>query len=267
MVARVLIKHSKKKIMDAKEEKDRKKLISSTVKTLVSVVSVMLMFGLTWVFGALNISEAALVFRWLFVIFATSQGFMLFIFFCVIGENARQEWKKLLTCYRYTPNKKGPLPSGISYTGKVTRSTTTKDTSLVSRGAQSRTMRIAAGLTPNVKRRELNTSEIPLEMDEFSPDFVKKELSPDISATDNFIISNVHAKDNNEVHDTQLPPQILFRLRRPFFDVVAEGSSSGSSDSLPSQKKNDDVESYGEHNAYFTDSGDSACEDVEYSEL
>ena len=267
MVTRVLIKHSKKKIVDAKEDKDRKKLISSTLKTLLSVVSVMLMFGLTWVFGALNISKAALVFRWLFVIFATSQGFLLFIFFCVIGENARQEWKKLLTCYRYTPKKKGPLHSGISSSGKATRSTTTKDTSLTSRGAQSRTMRMAAGLTPKVKRLELNTSDIPLEMDEFSPDFVKKDLSPDISANDNLIISNGHVKDDNEVHDTQLPPQILFRLRRPFFDVVAEGSSSGSSDSLQSQKKVEDVESYGERNEYYTDSGESACEDVEYSEL
>ena len=268
MVTRVLLKHSKKKIMDAKDEKNKKKFISSTLKTLLSIVSVMVMYGLSWLFGAFSIDRAAVVFQWLFVIFSTSQGLTLFIFFCIIGQDAREEWKKLLTCYRYDPKKRGPVPSAISSAGRTPRSYGTKNTSLTSRGGNSATLRMSVGLLPKPEKLDFD-SVAPVEMDELSPDFEKKDLSALQDVTDSLVLSNGHAKeDHRKVHDTQLPPQILFRLKRPLYDIVVEGSDTNpSSNSIPSslikEKEEIDMDAYGE-----SESGDSDCtSDVEYSEL
>ena len=99
----MLIIHSKKKLESIHSEKSRKqkKLSKGIFKAMISIVSVMMMFGLSWIFGAFSVSEGAIVFQWLFVIFNTTQGFMLFVFFCVIGGDARDEWKNLLTCNKY----------------------------------------------------------------------------------------------------------------------------------------------------------------------
>ena len=70
LVIRVLIKHSVRKLKD-KEDKEK---VQGTFKTLISVASIMLMFGLQWLFGALTIAEASTAFQWLFVIFSTLQG-------------------------------------------------------------------------------------------------------------------------------------------------------------------------------------------------
>ena len=166
LVGRVLIKHSKKNMNRAKEEKSMKERVSATLKTLISLISVMLMFGLTWLFGALSISGAAYVFQWLFIISATSQGFLLFIFFCVIGKDAREEWKQLLTCYRYKPKKQGATPFGVSRT----RVYNTKETSLSSRIMASNTIgRSVASLEksePSVST--FNSSVAPLEMSDMN---------------------------------------------------------------------------------------------------
>ena len=87
--------------MGAKDSKKYK----ATFKTLISIASVMLMFGLSWVFGALTISAASEAFQWLFVIFNAFQGFFLFVFFCIIGQDAREEWIRFLTCGKYTKVK------------------------------------------------------------------------------------------------------------------------------------------------------------------
>ena len=61
----------------------------------------MFLFGLQWVFGAFTIAEASTVFQWFFVIFSTLQGFFLFVFFCILGQDAREEWLNLfLVCLR-----------------------------------------------------------------------------------------------------------------------------------------------------------------------
>ena len=73
-----------------------------TLRTLISVSSIMLLFGLTWLFGALTVSAASPAFQWMFVIFNTLQGFFLFVFFCIIGKDAREEWIHFLTCGKPT---------------------------------------------------------------------------------------------------------------------------------------------------------------------
>ena len=119
LVIRVLVKHSRRKLVDAKSDADRKKNIRVTIKTFISIVSVMFMFGLTWVFGAFTIAGASIVFQWLFVIFNSLQGFFLFFFFCVISKDARQGWIQVLSCGKYDGKKKRERTSTYATTNTV----------------------------------------------------------------------------------------------------------------------------------------------------
>ncbi len=183
LVARVLLKHSKRNIDRAREDKNLKKVVAATLKTLISIVSVMFMFGLTWLFGALSISGAAIVFQWFFVIFATTQGFCLFIFFCVVGKDAREEWKKLLSCYRYKGSKQTTTPSGVS-SGVKHRSSSTKDAPLTSKMINSYTMRRSAGLLGKV---DFDSS---VAMSDFSPTKTSFTNSPIHEQDTSLIISS-----------------------------------------------------------------------------
>ncbi|SMN12381.1 hypothetical protein SPBRAN_827 [uncultured Candidatus Thioglobus sp.] len=218
LVSRVLLKHSKRNIDRAKEERNTKKVVAATAKTLISIISIMIMFGLSWLFGALSVSGAATVFQWLFVLFNTTQGFWLFIFFCIIGQDAREEWKKLLSCYRYEGPKKGTATPSTLSSGSRIKGRITKDTSLTSKMGNSNTIQRSVGL---LEKSDFDSSVAPLEMSGISPtktNFIDSIIEED---TD-FIISNEESKQP----DSQLPPQVLFRLKRPYYDLVVEGSVS-----------------------------------------
>ena len=242
LVARVLVKHSKRNIQRAKDDK---KVMKATLKTLVSLVSVMLMFGLSWLFGALSVSQAAIVFQWLFVIFNTTQGFWLFVFFCVIGNDAREEWKKLLSCYRYKGGKKSTVGSSIS----KHRSQHTRDT-LASRKIASTTIKRSVGLLEKKESVDLDSSVAPLEMSETRPtntNFIKSIIEED---TDLIIANGLLELDYNDQpksQDSQVPPQVLFRLKRSNYSLMVEPKRalSSSPDDLPSEiDDSDDRQSY-----------------------
>ena len=119
LVVRVLIKHSARKAGDL----TRNKKTQATVKTLISVVSIMFMFGLQWLFGAFTIAEASLVFQWLFVIFSTLQGFFLFLFFCLLSQDAREEWLNLLTFGWRKKSRRSVITSHASQGARRDRNT------------------------------------------------------------------------------------------------------------------------------------------------
>ena len=239
MVTVVLIKHTRKKL--AKENKKRKDVTQGTIKAIISIVSVMVMFGLSWLFGALSISDGAVFFQWPFVIFNTLQGFILFLFTCVIGKDARDEWINLLTCNRRKKRqRKNTITNSRSHTGtsRFHKSNvhSTKLTNLSSR-------------TPTLRTSELSSSTVYSE-DTFSG-FVKQNLASiaeetDLVTTDNSAVSKElteeikvdmsirstpelstqekikHARKRNE---SVLPPHVLFRLNRPYYEVIVEDST------------------------------------------
>ena len=258
MVARVLIIHSMKKAAKVKDDQGK---TANTVKILISIISVMVIFGLSWLFGALSVDKAAIVFQWFFVLFSTSQGFLLFIFFCIISNDARQEWKKLLTCNRGQITKKEKHAiSGVSV-GNKARGYGTKSTTLTSKS------KLSSTLDRSVERQNLgnlNSSVAPLEMDEFTTNTIVEEDST------NLIISNGYANqdDSDQVNpfDSQLPPQILFRLKRPFEMEKSDssGTSLSTSPQLNTQATEIDMDGYGEHNIYFDDIYDDEDDDKEY---
>ena len=276
LVARVLLKHSKRKSLKGKDDKKNKKF-GNALRNLISLVSVTLMFGLTWVFAALTVSSAAAVFQWPFVITVTSQGLLLFIFFCVIGKDSREEWKKLLTCYKYKGTKKGaPLSSAAS---KNKRATTgrTGSTFVSGKGVASATVRRAVASKYNrSKVSEFTSSEAPLELAEFTSTCNTINDSTRIDKDTTAFIANEHvdieSSQKTEEFDSQLPPHVLFRLKRSYFEIVPEKSDTSEhekSDSISTVSvdpplhtqiteidMDDDDDAYGEENLYFDDDDD-----------
>ena len=157
LVVRVLLKHSKRKIVQASE----KKKYTGTIKTLISIVSIMLMFGLSWLFGAFTISGASIVFSWLFVISNSLQGFFLFLFFCVVGKDARDEWKSLFTCGQSKKKKRRSTIMRGTMRNKTSRSGLTADSFLTSH---------RSGTVRKAVQSELDSSTChPLELSVLSP--------------------------------------------------------------------------------------------------
>ena len=55
-------------------------------------LAIMVLLGLTWLFGILAIGDAKLAFQYLFCIFNTLQGFFVFILFCILPtETIKQD--------------------------------------------------------------------------------------------------------------------------------------------------------------------------------
>ena len=194
LVTRVIIEQGKRTLSKTKGDNDTKRVVYVTLKTMLGIVSVMLMFGLSWLFGALSIDKGASVFQWLFIIFSTLQGFCLFVFFCIIAKDGREEWQKLLTCYRYDKKKHKSLHSS---SGKVK----TKETPLTGKMAS---IRRAAAMAKKTKDPESNYTE--LEMN--SSDLTKL----------------VDTKQKEQ--DSQLPPQVFFRLNRLSYGLIEQNGTA-----------------------------------------
>ena len=86
LTIRVVVTHNRKR-----------SVIKSTVKTIINITCIIVIFGLTWLFGALTISGASRVFQYLFVITSGFQGFYIFLFICVINEDGRELWVNVIT--------------------------------------------------------------------------------------------------------------------------------------------------------------------------
>ena len=59
------------------------------VKLLINVASIVFLFGLTWIFGALTVVNANQAFQIVFALSNSFQGFLIFIFFCVLNNEVR----------------------------------------------------------------------------------------------------------------------------------------------------------------------------------
>ena len=71
---------------------------------MISISGVMFLFGLTWLFAILTFSTPGLreTFQALFTVFNSFQGFFIFLFFCIFNKEAREYWKEVLSCGKYT---------------------------------------------------------------------------------------------------------------------------------------------------------------------
>ena len=74
-------------------------LVSSTreksgYQEVRQALAIMVLLGLTWLFGIFAIDGAKLVFQWLFCIFNALQGFFIFLFYCVLNAGTRKRLAK-----------------------------------------------------------------------------------------------------------------------------------------------------------------------------
>ena len=60
-------------------------------------IAILVLLGLTWIFGALAIGSARLFFEYLFCIFNSLQGFFIFVFHCLRQKDVQRAW---LACCR-----------------------------------------------------------------------------------------------------------------------------------------------------------------------
>ena len=215
LVVRVLIKHSRRKIVKSKDAKKYK----GTLKTLISIVSIMAMFGLSWLFGAFTISSASIVFSWLFVIFNSLQGFVLFLFFCVIGKDAREEWKSVFTCGRSRQKKRSRTMR--SRTGQER---STANTYLTSRKSDT--------IRRQVQAEFGNTSFANSNAMELSADKALTSIAEETDIANGLVETdetgsklNLVEKQNLDFQpepepkplpDLQVPPYILARMQGPY---------------------------------------------------
>ena len=66
---------------------------TTTYQRLRIAATLMVLLGLTWIFGALSVEGSQRVFEYLFCVFTTLQGFFIFYFHCLRQPEVRQHWK------------------------------------------------------------------------------------------------------------------------------------------------------------------------------
>ena len=211
LVIRVLVKHNKRK------EKENSKSFKNIAKLVVSIASVMTMYGLSWIFAAFSVSSAAIVFQWLFLIFNSSQGLCLFLFFCVISNDGREEWKNLLG---YKKSKKKSTYSHHSNShlqrknfNSSEKTSGTQNTCIVNKSALK-----SLSLSESASDFESSTAIYDIELKEKS----LEPALPDIYENDtDLIISNEQVDTNNDLEedttsysDNQLPPHVMIKLKQ-----------------------------------------------------
>ena len=91
----VLIRHVKDTAARLKQSVEKKTII----RLMFSISGIMFLFGLTWLFALLTFSSPVLreVGITLFTIFNSLQGLFIFIFFCIVNEEARKSWKEFFS--------------------------------------------------------------------------------------------------------------------------------------------------------------------------
>ena len=124
-------------------------------------------FGLTWLFGALTVTQSAsFVFSTLFAIFASLQGFFIFVFLCLLNKDT-------LKCYRNVCCKWNK-----SYQTSKSRSLTTKFSSIATKDLNNSfkpayddatKVALAQDLSMKVKLYEPETDVIDLKTSTFKP--------------------------------------------------------------------------------------------------
>lgn len=90
LVARVIMKPRFKGSI-GKNEKE--KVSPAQVR---GAFTVMVLLGVTWVFGPVAINESKIVFNYLFTILNSLQGFLIFVFRCLLNTEARSAWVLLI---------------------------------------------------------------------------------------------------------------------------------------------------------------------------
>ena len=183
-------------------------------------------YGLTWIFGIFTfIPGSSVAFQYLFAIFNSLQGFFMFLFFCVLGKEARESWAKLICrgkLKKYAPTSSTSRPAAqVSSTAQANTarrysSQPTSDTLLRSAGISGTASRRSSYSVDTLRsiRREISeepsSSNISEEPDSSGvPDLIEfntqaiaadtlERLRPSLAVTP---MLTVHEEDEEEQPD------------------------------------------------------------------
>ena len=100
LIARVLFRHRRRKVFAG--------LLKTTTRVLVGAATITVLFGLTWVFGAVSFTGGPDIFLWLFIIFNSLQG----VFICVFQKDAQDAWILLFRCCECSICRNGKETAG-----------------------------------------------------------------------------------------------------------------------------------------------------------
>ncbi|XP_068596782.1 adhesion G-protein coupled receptor G2 [Brachionichthys hirsutus] len=73
----------------------------SSLQDLRAVASLTVLLGQTWAMAFFSFGPGRVVLMYLFTIFSTFQGFLVFLFYCLMKENVRKQWRIHLGCGRF----------------------------------------------------------------------------------------------------------------------------------------------------------------------
>ena len=106
VVIAILVRHTRGTMTRKKEAIGTK----TVVRLMISIAGIIFLFGLSWLFAALTVTVQGirLPAQVLFAVFNSLQGFFIFIFFCVLSEEARESWKELISCGQYKSSYLNP---------------------------------------------------------------------------------------------------------------------------------------------------------------
>ena len=124
---RVLIKSIRRR---KKERKICNSIATTVVRAswgMIAILSLTILFGLSWLFLTLSIDNGSIIFRWLFISSNTLQSTSLFIFFCVKNPDQRRLWINLLKCNCIFNKKHTKNLSALTTISSCTRPTALKD--------------------------------------------------------------------------------------------------------------------------------------------
>ena len=113
LIIRVLVLHTMGKI----KRKETSLTASDSFKMLASYSSIMVLFGLAWLFAVFTfITEPSISFivQFFFCLFNILQGFFIFFFFIVLSNDSRDAWRSLLS--KQKVDKKYKVQSNMSHT-------------------------------------------------------------------------------------------------------------------------------------------------------
>ena len=94
LTSRVLLRHRRRKVFAD--------LLKTTTQTLVGAAMITVLFGLTWVFGAVAFIGGPDIFLWLFIIANSLQG----LSFCMFSKDAQDAWFVLVRYGKCRRNRK-----------------------------------------------------------------------------------------------------------------------------------------------------------------
>jgi hypothetical protein len=81
--------------------KNNQQQYSLLISQLKMSFCIFILLGLSWIFGFLALAGAGVIFSYLFCITSTLQGFLIFLFFILLGKRKRGIWQELF-CHCYS---------------------------------------------------------------------------------------------------------------------------------------------------------------------